>query len=378
MRDVYQNMFAKYPTQTTFGTVATDEISMIATLKSLFAKYRISVPSDTKASAAQTMANTATSVLNACTVATSLEQSTATLMTQLLGATDNRDVATVETLIKTTSLGSHTAAFAAERTPVSAPAPISTQRVVSFTPSQASSVFLALLADESVDVIELSGVYSFAAPIYVDIERTRPVVVRPAVGATVVFSGARIPGGAGQFEIGDHGKAANITMQGMTFDGYALQQIGIFHVFNAHDITLNDMVVRNCRANGTTALPYHSWAVYITSTTAVIPTDITVNRWTVDGSARGMSALQVYGGNHITATGWSVTHAYFAVYACSDRGPIVDFTLNGWTITDTGSSSTSVYFENASGRFSNIHATTSGTLSNLGVPKMTDDGGNSL
>ena len=260
----------------------------------------------------------------------------------------------------------------------SPPLPL-TQRVISFTPSQTSSTFLALLGDESIDVIELNGTYSFAAPIYIDIERTRPVVVRPAAGATVVFSGAKILGGAGQFEIGDHGRAGNITMQGFTFDGFILQQIGIIHIFNAHDITLNDMVVRNSGANGTTAAPYHSWAVYITSTATVIPTNITVNRWTIDGSARGMSALQVYGGSHITATGWSVAHAYFAIYACSDRGPLTDFVLSNWTISDTSSSgNASVYFKSSSGTYSNLHATGSGALANSGTPNLIDGGGNSL
>jgi len=259
------------------------------------------------------------------------------------------------------------------------PLPPLTQRIVSFTPSQTSSVFLTLLADKSVDVIEMAAGTYHLPVIYIDIDRTRPVVVRPAAGATVVLSGANIVGGAGQFEIGDHGRAGNITMQGLIFDGFILQQIGIIHIFNAHDITLNDMVVRNSQTNGTTATPYQSWAIYITSTSTIIPTNITANHWTVDGSARGMSALQVYGGSHITATGWSVAHAYFAVYSCSDRGPLTDFVLNGWTISDTSSSgNASVYFKSSSGTYSNLHATGSGALANSGTPNLIDGGGNSL
>jgi len=379
MRDTYQNIFAKYPTLTTFGTVITGDVAIITTVKKVFAKYRITVPADAKISAANTTAATVTSVSNADAVAISLEQSTATLMTQLSRTTTNRDVANLVTLIKTASLGSDTAAFTAEQASVATPAPTPAQRVVSFTPGQSAATLLALLGDESVDVIELNGTYSFTAPIYLDIERTRPIVVRPAAGATVVFSGANIPGGAGQFEIGDHGKAGNVTMQGITFDGYVLGQIGIFHIFNAHDITLNDMVVRNSRANGTTAAPYHSWAVYITSTATVIPTNITVNNWTIDGSARGMSALQVYGGSHITASGWSVAHAYFAVYSCSGRGPLTDFVVSNWTISDTSSSSNaSVYFKSVTGTYSSVHATGSGALVNSGSPTMTDGEGNSL
>ncbi len=476
MRDTYQYISAKYPALTTFGAVAADENSTIATLKSLFAKYRISAPSDTQVSAAKTIAATATSISGADGIALNLEQSTATLMIRLLPSADNQDVASALTLIKTASLSSHTTAFATEQARVStapaplppstpilsspsdgsivgsltptlswsvatgassyavqvslstafgttivnqsttgtslitssltnatqyywrtnatsaagtsawssprtfttpASAPVSTQRIVSFTTSSTRSTLLGLLADETVDVIEMAaGTYNLPVT-YIDINRTRPVVVRPAAGATVVLSGVNL-GGSGQFEIGDHGTAGNITMQGLIFDGYTLGQIGIFHIFNAHDITLNDMVVRNSRANGTSAAPYHSWAVYITSTSTVSPTNIAVNRWTVDGSARGLSALQVYGGSHITATGWTVAHAYFAVYACSDRGPLTDFILDGWTVTDTGSSSTSLYFNTASGRYSNMHATGSGVLVNLGTPKLTDGGSNSL
>jgi hypothetical protein len=121
MRDTYQDIFAKYPALTTFGTVATNEVAMIGALKKLFAKYKITVPTDTQVSAANTIAVTVTSISNADAVAISLEQSTATLMTQQLQSADNQDVAGAVALIKTTSLGSHTSAFAAEQTTVATP-----------------------------------------------------------------------------------------------------------------------------------------------------------------------------------------------------------------------------------------------------------------
>ncbi len=217
----------------------------------------------------------------------------------------------------------------------------------------------------------------------IDIDRTRPVVVRPAAGATVVLSGANV-GPRAQFEFGCHGVAGNITMQGLVFDGFILGQQGIIYALNCHDITLNDMVVRNSRANGTIAKPYHAWAIYLSSTSTVHSTNFTANRWTVNGSARGMSALQVYGGSHITATGWSVTNACLAVYASGSREALTDLVLDGWTISDTGAmgwgtvNGVSVYINNASGRFSNMHVMASGVLINVGTPKLIDDGGNSL
>jgi hypothetical protein len=345
------------------------------------------VPADAEISAAKTIAATVTSISNADAVAISLEQSTAALMTQLSQTTDNRDVANVVRLIKTASLGSDTAAFRAEQasvaTPVPTPAPtMPSQRIVSFTTSDTSSTLLRLLADESVDVIEMAAGTYHLSYMLININRTRPVVVRPAAGATVVLSGSAI-GTDPQFEFGEGGTAGNITMQGLIFDGFILGQSGIVQAKDAHDIALNDMVVRNSRANGTSAQPCHAWAVYVSSNATTHVTDFTANRWTVDGSGCQMGALQVCGGLRVTATGWSVSNAYFAVYANRTQSPLTDFILDDWTISGSGapmwaSSKVSVYVENASGRFSNMHATSSGILLNAGTPKLTNMGGNSM
>ena len=387
MRDAYQNVLAQYPTLTAFGTVTTDEVAMIATLKNLYAKYKITIPADAKVSASRTIATTATSITNADAVAISLEQSTATLMTQLSRTTDNRDVANVVTLVKTTSLGSHTATFTTEQASVATPAPTpapaptaSTQRVVSFTPNQTSSEFLTLLADESIDVIELSGTYHLPE-IDINIDRTHPVVVRPAAGATVVMSGAA-SGGNPQLMFGYDGPAGNITMQNLIFDGYILRKQGIVQGFDCHDITLNDMVVRNSRADGTYAQPYQSWAIYLVADATHYPVNFTADRWTVDVVDRQMCGVKICGGSHVTLSGWSVSHAYFAVYGGGSWGPLNDFVLDDWTISDVGgpewgSSNMSVGIADASGRFSNMHLVSSGEIVVDGTPRMTD-GGNSL
>ena len=383
MRDTYQNILARYPTLSAFAAVTTDEIATIASLKKIFAKYRVSVPVDANVSAAQTLAITAISVSNADTVAINLEQSTAVLMTRLSQTADNRDVATAVAAIRTTSLGSHTTTFATEQSNVSTPAPVApAQHIASFTTGDSTATFLTLLADETVDVVEMAaGTYHLHYTV-ININRTRPVLVRPVAGTTVILSGSDL-GTDPQFQFGDGGTAGNITMQGLIFDGFILGQQGIIQALDSHDITLNDMVVRNSRANGTTAQPYHSWAIYISSNATVHSTNFTANRWTVDGSARGMSALQVYGGSHVTAIGWSVSNAYYAVYASSSRGPLTDFVVDGWTISNTGApawgtSNVSLAVENSTGTYSNMHGTTSGVLLNVGSPKLTDGGGNSL
>ena len=256
----------------------------------------------------------------------------------------------------------------------SPPLPPLTQRVVSFTPSQTSSAFLTLLADESIDVIEMAAGTYHLPYMVINIDRTRSVVVQPAAGATVILSGSTI-GPDPQFGFGFSGTAGNITMQDLIFDGFILGQQGIIQAFNCHDISLNDMVVRNSRSNGI-APPDSSLAIYLTSTPTVFSTNFTANRWTIEASAGQMGALQVYGGSHVTAIGWVVSNACYAVYASgSERGPLTDLILDDWTISNTGApawgyDNVSVAVENASGNISNMHATTSGVLANVGSPKL--------
>ncbi len=384
MRDAYEDILAVHPTLASFGTVAQDEADIIAMLKRVFVRLRIAVPADTQESVAQTIAGRAANFSMAHMVAIDLERSAARVMDRLLQTTRSQDVLNAITLARAASLGSHTTAFAAEQASLSTPAlpdPVLTQRVVAFTPSQKGSVFLALLKDESVDVIELDGTYHLPYT-RINVDRTRPILVRPAAGATVIMSGSAI-GGDPQFEFGEGGTAGNITMQGLIFDGFILAQSGIIQAKDAHDITLNDMIVRNCRANGTYAQPWHAWAVYVSSNATVHVTNLTLDRWTVDGSAGQMGALQVCGGLRVTARGWSVSNARYAVYATRTQSPLTDFVLDDWTISGSGapmwaSPKVSVYVENASGRFSNMHDASSGTLLNAGTPKLTNAGDNSI
>jgi hypothetical protein len=246
-----------------------------------------------------------------------------------------------------------------------------------FTPGQSSRAFLTLLADPSVDVIELDGTYHLPYLI-INIDRARPIVVRPAARATAVLSGAMI-GRDPQFSFGVGGVAGNITMQGLIFDGFVLGQQGIVYALDCHDVTLDDMVVRNCRADARYAQPYHAWALYLSSTATAHVTNFRADGWTIDGSNRRMSALQIYGGAHISVNRWSVANAYYAIFASSTRGPLTEFTFDDWTISSTGSSEdVAVYVENATGRFSNVHTTATGFFINVGRPKLDDGGGNSL
>lgn len=249
-------------------------------------------------------------------------------------------------------------------------------KTVLFSPKQSRAVFLALLADETVDVIELTGGTYHLPYTIINIDRRRPILVRPAAGPAVVFSGSSI-GTDPQFSFGLQGPAGNITMQGFTFDGYVLGQQGIIQTLNVHDLALNDMTVRNSRCNGTTSQPYHAWALYLSSSAAGHAVRFTADRWTVDGSGRRMSALQVYGGDHVTARDWLVVDVFYAVYASRERGPLTDFVLDNWAVAGAGSSDgNALYIENSSGSFGNMLLIASGRMTTVGTPQLTDRGGN--
>ena len=115
MRDVYQDIAARFPSLATFASIGDDETAMIATITRIFAKYQLAVPSDTMRPAAEAIAATATSSRVADTVAIDLEMSTGMAMTRLLQTTRSVDAARVAELIRTTSLGSHASAFTLER-----------------------------------------------------------------------------------------------------------------------------------------------------------------------------------------------------------------------------------------------------------------------
>jgi hypothetical protein len=238
-----------------------------------------------------------------------------------------------------------------------------------------ASQFVAAINDSSVDVIELAaGTYS-PGGIKVNANRTRPVLVRPAAGATVVFAN----GTDAAFTFGYGGVAANIALDGLIFDGYRIGSIGIIWLGNAHDIRLTNITVRNSQA---TSDPTMSWALYLSYDAGVGASSITADNWTVTGSGRGISALQVqYAAlhSHVHMSGWNVSHCAFAIYANANASDLV---FSNWTITDCGVNSSSVYFGRGFGpivgSYSNLRATSSYPLLNESNGGMVNAGGNTF
>jgi hypothetical protein len=226
--------------------------------------------------------------------------------------------------------------------------------VVGLTPTVTATQFVAAVGDNSTDVIELAGGTYRPGRISLNVERTRPLVIRPKAGATVVFTGD-----AGAFVIGAGGVAGGITIKGLIFDGYQIGQTGVIWLGNCHDITLSDMVVRN-----STGQAGYSWALYVSTNAGVSASNVTANNWSVDG-ARSLGGLQIGNSsgpnnNGVSAHGWNVANATYAIYSGAGATGVE---IDDWIIDSSGMTTydyLSVVLVDARGTISNVRATNSG------------------
>lgn len=258
-------------------------------------------------------------------------------------------------------------------TPKPTPTPVAV-KTVAFSPSGTAAQLLALLADNTVDVIELNGTYRLPQ-LVINTNRTRRVTVRPATGASAVFTATNCPSG-NQFALGAGGVAGLIRFADIVLDGYRVNDTGLFGIGNAHDITLSRITVRNCTAGLSSS---SSWALYVTSDGGTGPVNLVADDWTVDGNGRAISAMQSYhdpNGRGVTARRWNVSHVGYALYMNSDISGVV---LDGWTVNDAGvagyngvESIIAVGPGNA-GTIANFHVTNGGGVR---IPSLTDAGGN--
>jgi hypothetical protein len=263
-------------------------------------------------------------------------------------------------------------------TPTPTPTPTGTERIVVVTPSNTAAQFSALLSDMTVDVIELAaGTYHWPV-ISVNVDRTaRPLTVRAVSGASVTFVGDAVAGGGSQFWIGAGGVARYITFAfaGVTFTDYTLGDTGLVWVGNASHVAFNGPTVQNISVNAAGGAIY-TWALYLSIDGGVSPSYFVADGWTVRGTGRNHSALQV--GHvpsvmaHVYVRGWTVSGVAYSIYASNT---VTDFLVDGWTITDSAIPSgpyTIAFASGVSGVYSNIHST-AGIQSQGG---MTDGGGN--
>src|SRR4029079_4668716 len=140
-----------------------------------------------------------------------------------------------------------------------------------------------------------------------------------------------------------------------------------------HDITLNNITVRN-----STGQAGYAWALYVSTNAGISASNVTAKNWTVDGS-RSLGGMQIGNSsgpdnNGVSAHGWSVANATYAIYAGAGA---TGLDIDDWNITSSGMTSydyLSVVLVDARGTISNVHATNSGGP--MIVPPMVNAGGN--
>ena len=240
--------------------------------------------------------------------------------------------------------------------------------MVELTSSVTAAQFVSAVQDNTTDVIELAGGIYRPGVIRLNVDRTRPLIIRPTAGASVVFAGGSRPA----FYIGLGGVAGRITIQGLVFDGFAMGSDGIIWLGNCHDITVNNMVVRN-----STGQPGYSWALYVSTDGGAGPRNVVANYWIVDGGARTLGGLAIGhtpAARGVTANGWHVSNASYAIYSSTTATGV---RISNWRIDSSGLTTfanLSVVLEQTTGTISNVHATNSGAAEI--VPPMVDAGGN--
>jgi hypothetical protein len=239
-------------------------------------------------------------------------------------------------------------------TPIPTPTPTATatptsslpaQRVASFGPAGTATDFVQLMANMTVDVIEIqAGTYTgwhiggSGQPAFT-VLRTRPLVIRPAAGATVIFDGTGVPSGDGWFYAG-RWTAQSSPVGGFTFEGpfilqnYALGQQGLVSTYWAQHVAFNGFQTRGITGltGGST-----SWQVYVSSDGVHRGTDLAFDDWTVAPTPGGnVSGFQTYHNpqaDGVRASGWSIAGPHIAILSWGDaRGVEID----GWTITGCG------------------------------------------
>lgn len=248
-------------------------------------------------------------------------------------------------------------------------------------PTVSAATFLTGLADETYDTIELTaGSYANLHNLTVNIDRVLPITVKPATGAVVILDGSAGTGSGEAFVFGFGGSASFITLQDLIFQDYDIAATGVIWVGNANNITLNRITVQTTVTHSPGS-PTLSWALYLSSDAGVAASDIVADDWTVTGSGRNHSGLQLYGtGTHtnINADGWVCVDLAFALIGQSTATGV---SFDDWTITDCGGGSypSSVFFGDSSGAivgtYSGFNLVASDPIVNEGAGMVAGGGG---
>lgn len=220
--------------------------------------------------------------------------------------------------------------------------------VKQFTTAMSQANFLTMMADMSIDVIEMQGGtyqdWQIGDGTRFKLSRAaRPLLIRPAPGADVVFDGAGITNGDGWFYCGDWTEGGSTITDYITFDpigtggtftiqNYDLDQSGLVNTLWTDHVAFNGFRVRSCTgaAGGST-----SWCVYVQSDGTHRGSNLTFNNWDVVGAVdKTLSGFQTYhepNADGITVKDWVISSAHNAMVGYDDATGII---FDGWTVTD--------------------------------------------
>lgn len=255
------------------------------------------------------------------------------------------------------------------------------------TGANTEAAFLAMVADMSIDAIEIAGGTYTWDDVEIDIDRSaRPLAIRPRAGETVTFVGNGSTS-SGTFFFGLNSTTKWITMSGFTFDGIALAQAGVFELRSGDYISLLDMTFKNLTRDHAVvgSAEYKSWCLYMSMGSGVRNLDhIVIDGWDCQSPVvnRDMSCM-VVGSSTLQNGSISITNLTLDGY---HHGLYVDvdttnLTLDTWAMNDTGRSSvpSSIQFtaKDINGTYRNIVATASDPLLDNSTGTMVDGGGNS-
>jgi hypothetical protein len=270
--------------------------------------------------------------------------------------------------------------------PSSTPAPIvsptptpthtfSTQKIVKFGSSGTPAEFLALMKDMTIDVIEMqSGTYRGWHHLDIDVDRTvRPLLVRPAAGATVTFDDAGGTSNHGLFYLGLGGYTSDIAFDSTGTGGiyviqnYAIRDTALIWGGWQHNIKFAGFRVRDITgaAGGMT-----SHVVFVSTDGIHAPSTLEFSDFDIALSGQLVSALQIW-----DTAAQGVIAKRFTVSGCHwgfvGRSAAIGVEIEGWTISNCAISFDS---QGPAGIVRQVHATTSGPP--IIESPMVDGGGN--
>jgi hypothetical protein len=268
--------------------------------------------------------------------------------------------------------------------PTSTPTPRPGGVVRTFGPTVSWSTFLAAARDMSIDVIELkAGTYRpWRLPSLSVNRAARPLTIRPAPGAAVVFS-AQNDGAYGNPAFLVNG-SSYITWDGsggsMTFQHYLLANQGVFDLSNSNHITIRHINFRNIAGNARTT-EQSSHLFYLNGGNHdILIEDIDARYFTEPGMVYHSNGLQLYTGGHgaaiynVTARRVTIDGANWATVVRNGSHGLV---YANWTVTNSGAHVPDAmdFGTDNTGMVTSVR-TSASVSSPVRMGEMTDGGGN--